>query len=301
MKQRKGWIVLTVVVIFAVAVYAFREPLIRSTLPVVEEATLGELVLDNDSAFVKISLVIRNKGIWHIELTHVHLGIFDDSLRVMSYESDSIITFKRNELKTQVLYCTIPLMDVIERIREHQGKDSVGLHIRGVFEYTTFLGGSSSVVDHEMQVIVPIPPEIFIRRISYLGKENGVYNLEFDLTLKNDNARMLNMRDVTYELYAGNSIAVNGSIPSMSIAALDSTQIKVPASMKVDGHFGVISKIILDRDEMPYSFVMKGTIVSFTGVIDQDVSITVSATGQLELYNENRIDRPEFTVRKKHR
>ena len=49
---------------------------------------------------------------------------------------------------------------------------------------------------------------------------------------------------------------------------------------------------------MAYSFVLRGTIESLTGIAEDDVPVTVNTVGQMELYNEDKRDRPKVAIRK---
>lgn len=303
MAGRKGKIVLVTLALLIVAVAVFRKPLLKATMPVVEDVTLAEFVIRNDSAFVKLSMIIRNKAVWHIELKQVRLGVYDDTLQILSYVNDTMKVLARNQVKKEDLYCTIPFRKVLQRIREHQGQDTVGLVLKGELVYSTFLGEMSTVVERRIPVQVPIPPRLAISGIQYNGKTDGFYNLLFDLSIKNENAREMDLKDLSYDLRGGDYIHLFGKLQNVVIAAKDSTRIRVPALMQVDHQFALISKILLDKDKMPYSFVMKGTIQSFTGIVKNDVPITVTSFGQMELYNEEKkkADRPKITLRKKRR
>ncbi len=298
---RKGRIFLISLALLIIAFVIFRKPILRATMPVVEEVTLAEVSIVNDSAFVNLSLIVRNRGVWRIELKSVDIGVFDDTLQIFSYKSDTLRILERNQVLKEQLYCKIPFKDVLKKIREHQGQDTIGLHLKGVLVFSTFLGESSTVIDKVIPVNVPIPPQVHVRGIEYLGREDGDYNLMFSLTLKNENAREIELEDVNYQLHAGTNIDLTGHLNDISIAARDSTQLKVPAVMHIGSGLKVISQIIFDNDRMPYSFVMTGTIVTLTGMVHEDVPMKVTSTGQLELYNENKKEKTKFTFRKKNR
>lgn len=301
MAARKGRIAPIVLVLLVALLVIVRKPLLRATMPVVEDAQLSELVIENDSAFVKISLVVRNKGVWHIELQRVQLSLYDGDVELMSYESDSLKIFDRNEVKREELYCRIPLKTVMERIRDHQGEDTIGLHLRGTLVYSTFLGTMSSEIDREVPVNVPIPPTLFVRGIEFRGMEDGNFNLLFHLTLKNQNPRALEMKNVAYEMQGSNGISLAGEIGSFSIAAEDSTQLDIPGRMKIDNRLSLLTEILLDNDQMEYNFVLRGTIESLTGIAHDDVPVTINKAGTMEVYNEDKrkSDRPRFSFRRK--
>jgi hypothetical protein len=305
MAARKGRITVLVLIILLGATFViFRKPFIRATLPEVEQVTLGEISIRDDTAFVRLELIVRNKGIWHIELQSIRLAIFDGDVELLTYDDDTLHVLQRNQVKKEELFFAIPITAIREQIRLHQGEDTVGLQLRGEIQFSTFLGDMNRSVEQVVPVNVPIPPKLTVRSIEYTGRtDKGDYNLMFHLTLKNYNPRALDMRDLTYELHGDNGIDLRGQLDGVSIAAEDSTRLDVPAVLQVDNRFAVIKDILLDNDQMAYSFVLTGTIESLTGVDARDVPVTVSAVGQMELYNEDKDkrDRPKVARRKKQR
>lgn len=305
MAARKGRITLLVCIVLLGAVFIiFRKPFIRATLPEVEQVTLAEISIQNDTAFVKLELTVRNKGVWHIELQRIDLGVYDGDVLLLEYQDDTLHVLQRNEVKKEQLFFAIPISKVREQIQLHQGEDSVGLHLKGEIHFSTFLGDMSRTIDQVVPVNVPIPPKLTMRGIEYTGRtDKGDYKLLFHLMLKNYNPRALDMRDLVYELQGNNGVNLRGQLNAVSIAAEDSTRIDVPAVLIVDNRFSLISDILLDKDQMAYSFVLTGTIESLTGIDARDVPVTISTNGQMELYNENKDkrDRPKVALRKRRR
>jgi hypothetical protein len=300
MASRKRRVVLIALALVVVIIAIFHKPLLRSTLPKIESAKLAELVIVNDTAFVNLALTIRNKGIWHIDLQYVHLGVYDDTALIIMHESDTLHTINRNDFLKEILYCKIPVENVVERIRLHQGEDTIRLRLKGELVYTTVFGQLVTEVDQYVPVNVPIPPTLDVRRIDYLGKDDGGYDLMFHLTLTNRNPRAMEMKEISYGIVS-KDIKMDGYLDNITIAALDSTEILAPAHMNVTNRVGLIAKILLDKDEIDYSFALKGTIVSLTKIVDDDAPVTISKTGHMELYHEDNDNRPKIKFWKKHR
>lgn len=291
--------VLLTLALIAVFTVIFRKKLIRATLPELEKVQLAEVALLNDSAYVKFTLTVRNKGFWNIELRSVTVNIYDDTTLVLSYQNDTLKKLARNEIKTEELYCTLPLTKIMGQIREHQGEDSVGLRMEGVFVYSTIFGEMTSSVTQRLPVKVPIPPQLFVRQIEYMGKHDGGYDLLYHITLWNENPRTLELENISYTLQSEDKLNMEGSIDNIAIEALDSTLLVLPVHLKVTNKFGLITRIILDKDDMNYSFVLKGTITSFTDIVKEDVPVVITRYGILELYNKDKVNRPKITFRKK--
>lgn len=297
MRKRKYSLILIAVLLILVVIY--RKSLLKSTMPVVENVQLAEASLLNDSAYIKFTLLVRNKGFWNIELRSVRVRIFDDTTLILEYNNDTLKKLARNEVKIEELYCTLPLTKIMGQIREHQGEDSVGLRVEGVFVYSTIFGEMTSKITERLPVKVPIPPQMFVRHIEYIGKDNGGYDLLYHLTLWNQNARVLEMENISYHLESEDKLNLDGAIDNVTIDALDSTLLVVPVHLEVTNKLGLITRIILDTDDMKYSFVLKGTIISFTDIVKEDVPVVITRYGTLELYNEDKVNRPKFTFRKK--
>jgi hypothetical protein len=218
----------------------------------------------------------------------------------MSYESDTLRTINRNDILQEILYCKIPVESVRSRIKLHQGEDTIGLRLKGELIYTTIFGKITSVVNEYVPVNVPIPPVLNVNRIDYLGRDDGGYDLMFSLTLINQNPRELQMNDISYSVVA-KDIQMTGALDNITIAALDSTQILAPVHMDLSNRFALITRIILDKDEMAYSFTLNGTIASLTKIVDEDAPVTISKSGSMELYNEDDHNRPKIHFRRKNR
>ena len=298
MNRRKiiSGIVLAALLIVLIIV---RKPLMRLVLPVAEDIHVSEIVLDNDSAFIVISLTVRNKGVFEIELQNVSLNVYDDTVLLASHKSDTVRILKRSDTKEEQLFCRISLRSVVDRIQEHQGEDSVRLIVNGMLKVKSVLGEEEIPVRQTIPVVVPVPPKLYVRQIDYLGKDEVGFNLQFHLTLINYNSKELRMNSITYEFHSDNELNLVGSLDSINIKSSDSTQLVIPAHLKIGERLQLIRDVIMDEDQMNYSFGMKGNIASFTDLVDRDVPLSVTVSGRMELFNEELRQKPKLIWHRK--
>lgn len=289
------------VILLAVIALSYQRIIWHLILPDLKDIRLAELNFDDDSVRVRLDLNIHNKGWWKIDVLHTELRAFDDTVLLFVYSNDSITTLGAGNDKQARLYVTLPIRRIMERIREHKGEDSTRIRLVGEVDCSTVIGKLSSNVDTNLVVRVPVPPRVFVREVDYLGKEGPrKHSTSLQLEFRNENPRELSMRDIDYELSSERFATMSGHLDALTIAAEDSTRVAVPGYVDGVGFFGLISRIVLDNDLMQYSFVLKGTMVSLTGVTDYDVPVTIRSQGTLELYNRQRGSTPTIKIIRSH-
>ena len=303
MRKRRGLIILLILVLIAgIFVVYGRRILIEAIVPDLEEVTVAEMVIDGDSARVKLTLSVHNRGVWRMDLLKTELNVYDDTILLLNYSNDSIKTIERDEFKIETLYLTLPLEKIMARIREHQGEDSTALTIRGQITFESFFGERTEPVNRIYYIRVPIPPKLYVRQVDYLGRnDDKIHKLMMHMTLVNLNPRRLDMSDVTWGIYGEDLLSMNGFMDDIHVAALDSTVIRVPVNLELLNKAGLISRIVLDNDMVDYSFALNGTIEALTGVVTRDVPVTIHTYGRVELYDRKRENGPKINFKRKRK
>lgn len=303
MRKRKRLIVLLILVLIAGIFVVFgRKIMMEAIVPDLEEVRVAEMVIDGDSARVKLTLSLHNRGVWRMDLLKTELNVYDDTILLLNYSNDSIKTIGRDESKIETLYLTLPLEKIMARIREHQGEDSTALTIRGQITFESFFGERTEPISKVYYIRVPIPPRLSVRQVDYLGRDdNKIHKLMMYLTLVNLNPRRLDMRDVSWQIYGEDLLTMKGFMGDIQVPALDSTVIKVPVNLELLNKAGLISRIVLDNDMVDYSFALQGTIEALTGVVTHDVPVTIHSYGRVELYNRKRENGPKINFKRKRK
>lgn len=300
-KRKVAWLIAICSVPLILATVFWEEIVEELIMPDVKEFRIAEMAFDGDSARVKFTLSVFNRGLWRMDVLHTHLQFYDDTVLLLDYRNDSIKTIARNQFKTEALYLTIPLKKIVDRIQMHQGKDSTRITVRGTVSFVSVFGEMSAPVDQVYMVRVPVPPRISVRQIDYLGKEDRVYAWLMHVTLNNQNPRELVMKNVSYEMVSPDLFSMKGYLADVKVQAMDSTSIDVPMKMDIVNKFGLISAIVLDKDKVDYSFVLRGTVMELTGIVHDSVPVTVHTYGRVELYDAKRANVPRINFSKRNK
>lgn len=298
--MRRFLIFLLVLAVLAGLLVAFRKPIFAHTLPKVEKLTFTRIAITSDSAHVRFRLRIRNRGAWNFKLKSVTLGVFDDTTRLLAYSNDSLRTLAPDETRDEDFSVTLPVRKIIGKIREHQSEDSAYLLVQGTLLFDVFGFDAPQDFREEIAVKVPVPPKLTLREIVYTGKENGLHGLELTLRIVNRNDREFHLKNISYDITGEQLIAAHGFLPNLDIGALDSTDVKIPVQVKLKNKLGLITQVVLFKEDIDYSFVMHGTITSVEGIVENEVPATFTSNGRMKLQgNHDDTKHIRFSIRKK--
>jgi len=285
--------------------WIYRKALIKKVLPEVEKISVTQIVVDDDSAHLRVAMTVKNKGVMNWRVKQMKLQVLHDTTTMISLSSDSLYVLKVNERREQVFEIGLPYKKILRRIRSLQGQDSTLITIRGGLVFDTFAGDIAVPVNEDLTVGVPTPPVVYVRELEYLGKdEQGRHGLNLRLTLVNYNNVQFEMKDVSYEFASKELFHGSGSIDSVLIRPLDSTRLLLPVHVTLDNSFRLASKIVFNNDVVNYSFVMRGTITSLTGLVKADeIPAEFRSNGRTELLQRGRddMDDVKITIRKKNK
>lgn len=300
---KRKWMLLAVFLTVLAAAFLFRAKLFLAFVPDVSEISISSVTIEQDSVKLQMTMVITNPKLWTFTILEADIAVYDDSILLMRYHNHSARHFGRGESLQEKFELLIPIEQLQRQIRAHQGEDSVHLRIEGTLEFNSIAGIMSRSVNMEVAVVVPIPPTLRIVSTEYIGKTDGRYDLLLHIVLANENNRSLEMKEVSYYLSGEDLLDLSGYLASVSIAARDSTLIAVPVRLLLKNKAGIVARIILNKDIVHYNFVLKGTIVSLSGIIDEDVPVVIRTNGFVELYDRERTrkQKPKFSWRKKRK
>ncbi len=304
--MKKTIVVILILLGLAATAFFARKQLIRGALPVVEKISGGRISIVNDSARIRLDVVVRNKGWVSYHLTAVSIDVSNDTLLLVHYLDDSSYVLEKNERKTFSIEFDFPLKEALERIRNLQDRDSTMIAVRGWIDLETAVGEVRMPVVQDFPVEVPIPPQIQVHEIEYVpgGKDDNksapgkFYNFRVKVSVINLNRKKFEFKDVSYDFYAGELIESHGRLEDILIDALDSTYMTLPLQVEVEQRAKLLYQVITNKDRVNYTIMMRGTIVSLGG-FDQEISATFRNDGMVELYNPERKKIP-ITIRRKN-
>lgn len=307
--MKKTAVVILILLGLLAAAFFARKRLIRGALPVVEKISGGSISIVNDSAHIRLEVILRNKGWVSYHLKSVRIDVSNDTLMLVNYLDDSTYVLGKNERKTFFLEFDFPLKEALERIRNLKDHDSTMIAVRGWIDLETIVGDIRMPVVQDFPIEVPVPPLIQVHEIEYLpGAEKGnkelkddpgkLYNFRVKASVINLNKKKFEFKDISYDFYAGELIESHGRLQDIAVDALDSMYFDIPLQLKVEHRAKLLYQVLTNNDVMSYTIMMRGTIVSLGG-LDQEIAATFRNSGTVELYNPERKKIP-ITIRKKN-
>jgi hypothetical protein len=280
--------------------YLARRQLLKQVLPAIEQVVIENINVVNDSAFVKVLVMIRNKSWTAYELNYADITLSNDSLVLVHYVNDSVQKLEKDQVRVFPISFAVPIKDAIRRIRSLQDQDSTMINVKGWVRFKTMFGQNSMEFSKELVVEVPTPPKITLNELIYLGEEKkgeNYYSFRMKLQIINLNKKEFWFQNVSYNMNAGKQIHSVGKIPGdIRILPMDTMHMEIPFRVTVDKEVALLYKIIMNDDVVTYNFNVTGTVASLAGM-HQDIPATFTTTGQVELYNPDR-KKIKFTVRK---
>ncbi len=280
--------------------YLARKQLLKQILPEMEQVVIENITVIDDSAYIKVLVMVRNKSWTSYELNYADITLSNDSLVLVHYVNDSAQRLEKDQVRVFPIAFTIPIKDAIQRIRNLQDRDSTMITVKGWVNFTTMFGQSSREFSKDLSVEVPTPPKITMTELIYLGevKEGeNYYDFRMKLRIVNLNKKEFWFKDVSYNMNAGKQIHSVGKIPGdIRILPMDTAHMEIPFRITIDNEVALFFKILFNDDVVTYNFTVNGTVVSLAG-LQQDIPASFNTTGQVELYNPDR-KKIKFTVNK---
>lgn len=297
---RSVTIVLLILSALAVIGYLARRQLLKQVLPEVEKVEIDNITVIDDSAYVRVLVLLRNKSWTSYELNSADFTLSNDSLVLVHYVNDSTQRLDVNQVRVFPISFVVPIKDAIRRIRSLQDRDSTVISIKGSATFTTMFGKTRKEFSKELSVEVPTPPKIKLGELVYLGEEKtgeNYYAFRMKLQIVNLNKKEFWFKDVSYKMNAGKQIESHGKIPGdIRILPMDSVNLEIPFRVTIDKEVSLFFKILFNNDIVTYNLNIKGTVVSVAG-LQQDIPASFNTTGQVELYNPDR-KKIKFTINK---
>ena len=294
-------IILIVLSALTVIGYLSRKQLIKQVLPEVEKVEIESITVIDDSAYVRINILLRNKNWTTYELNYADITLSNDSLVLVHYVNDSLYTLKENEVRIFPIAFAVPIKDAIRRIRSLQDHDSTTISVKGFASFTTMFGTSKREFSKDLHVEVPTPPKITLGELIYLGEQKqgdqNYYTFRMRVQVINFNKKEFWFKNVSYDMNAGKHIKSAGTIPNdIRILPEDTAQLDVPFNISIDNEVALFFNILFNNDMVTYNLNVKGTVASVGG-LTQDIPASFNTSGQVELYDPNR-KKVKFTVMK---
>lgn len=289
--KAKKWIIAVLVVILLgagiIAVFFNPKKGLKLVLPDLDDITLVNAAIENDTAYVGIGMVLENKSIFKLDLDTLFYRIM--LADTMLFNSTQVLNIrqKAGDVNTFQLPLKIPVTKTMQTIKGLQSRDSTYIDIDSYIVYNTVFGSKKIPVSKRVRIKVPVPPEIRvdavdIGRISVIDK---TVDLNARVTVVNKGDLLdLNIHEVHYHLVLGEDLVSSDGVYNkpVSVKPLSETRVEIPVTVKVNRIVKTAWKY-LANDEVPYYIHVKAQLDENSFYHKSGIPVQAKATGKARL------------------
>jgi LEA14-like dessication related protein len=291
-KRRPGlWLffIVTVLTIAAVVIFYVYNPgkALKLIFPELNKISYITTLIKNDSAFTKISIILQNKNPYKLTIDTIDFDLKLNDTIIAHQRVPINIEQKRFDVDTVMVPLNLSIKQVMNLIRNMQGKDSTTINVKGYVVYQTFIGRKKLDFDKNTKIEVPIPPKVKVLKVERKGYRIREKTLKANATIEIINGGKnldLKITNIHYDMIVKNTLRSEGAITKpVNIKPQSSIILDIPIEIKIDHPLKTAWLITIDKDRLNYSLHVTCTIKE--NVSDKSLSSAaeVRATGVLEL------------------
>lgn len=253
-------------------------------LPNLNQLSYINATIRSDTAHIAVIGVLENKAPYKLTIDSLRYRLELAGATLIS-EVDAVnIKQAPGQIDTVDLTFKLPISFTRSMIKELQDQDSTYINAHFELTYNTFLGRTTIPVERKIDIKVPSPPDIKLKKVR-MGKLNlkrKSLDLRLEVEVKNNSENIeVHLRDLAYDARIGDNIRGKGVYDEMiAIKPLSTIIVDLPASIEVEKPFQVIGKIITNKDSMDYEINLRGVLDNDSF---QDIPIFINAAGSTEL------------------
>lgn len=260
---------------------------LRLVLPDLDDITLVNATIANDTAYVDVDLLLENKSIFKLDLdTLFYKIVLADSLLFNQTQALNIRQ-KAGDVNTFKLPLKIPLSKTMRTIKSMQNQDSTYIEIDSYIIYNTVFGSAKIPVSKRVKIKVPVPPEIRVNKleIDKINVGNKTVELRAAVTIVNKGELLdLNIHGISYHLELGEDLVTSDGTydKPVSVKPLSETRVEIPVTVKVNRIVKTAWKY-LTNDEVPYHIDVKAQLDENGFYHKSGIPVQAKAEGRAKL------------------
>ena len=293
--ERKGkakkWIIAIVIVLLIgigiIAIFFNPKKGLKLVLPDLDDITLVNATIENDTAYVDVDMLLENKSIFKLDLdTLFYRIVLADSL-LFNQTQVLNIRQKAGDVNTFKLPLKIPISKTMHTVKSLQKQDSTYLEMDSYIVYNTVFGHAKIPVSKRVKIKVPVPPEIKVNRLELdkISVADKTVNLRVAVTIINKGELLdLNIHGISYHLELGENLVTSDGVYNTPIRVkpLSETRVEIPVTVKVNQIVKTAWKY-LTNDELPYHIDVKAQLDENSFYHKSNIPVQAKAEGRAKL------------------
>lgn len=293
--ERKGkakkWAVAIIIILLIgtgiIAIFFNPKKGLRLVLPDLDDITLVNATIANDTAYVDIDMLLENKSVFKLNLdTLFYKIILADSL-LFNQTQVLNIRQKAGDVNTFKLPLKIPVSKTMRTVKSLQNQDSTYIDIDSYIIYNTVFGNAKIPVSKRVKIKVPVPPEVKVNKIEIdkVSVGDKTVDLMAAVTIVNKGELLeLNIHGISYHLVLGEDLVTSDGAYNkpISVKPLSETRVEIPVTVKVNRVVKTAWKY-LTNDEVPYHIDVKAQLDENSFYHKSNIPVQAQAEGRAKL------------------
>jgi len=290
-RKTQKWIIAIVILLLAgigvIAIFFNPKKGLKLVLPDLNDITLINAAIKNDTAYVDINMVLENKSIFKLDLDTLFYKItLADSL-LFNQTQVLNIRQKPGNVDTLDLPLKIPVTKTMGTVKSLQNQDSTYLDIEAYIVYNTVFGSKKIPVSKKIKIKVPVPPQIKVNQMEITNVNLGdkTVDLRADVTIINKGDMLdLNIHEVHYNLTLGENLVTSDGVYSkpISIKPSSETRVIIPVTVKVNKIAKTAWKYFTN-EEVPYHIDLRAKLDENSFYQKSNIPLEAKAEGKAKL------------------
>jgi LEA14-like dessication related protein len=259
-----GIILLILLLLTGFSAFIFRDKIKTRFMPEVRQSGKIEVIIKNDSSYIKTKLVIKNKFLFHINIDTVKYSVsmFDKeyiksekfvNLSLPGYTSDSLNVF-----------ITVPYKVILQDLKAaRQNGDSAGYTINLSIQYSTILKKSEMPIARSGKLKIPQPPELSVEGIIWKKVRMKTLFADVKIKITNHTAVALSVKNMNYHMDIANQGTLKGNYNKpVDILPNEETFFNIPITIKPKNIGKTMLQVFFDKDKYDYTLTLKAVLES---------------------------------------
>jgi LEA14-like dessication related protein len=293
--ERKGkakkWIIAIVIILLigigVIAIFFNPKKGLKLVLPDLDDITLVNAVIENDTAYVDVNMVLENKSIFKLDLDTLFYKIVLADSVLFNQTQVLNLRQKPGDANTFKLPLKIPISKTMHTVKSLQNQDSTYLEIDSYIVYNTIFGTKKIPVSKKVKIKVPVPPEIKVNKveISKVNLGSKTVDLNATVTIANKGELLdLNIHEVAYHLVLGEDLVTSDGVYNkpITVKPLSETRVEIPVTVKVNRIMKTAWKYVTN-DEVPYHIDVKAQLDENSFYHKTNIPVEAKAKGKAKL------------------
>lgn len=278
-------LVATVLLVAAAAYFYFNpRSALQLVVPDLEKVSNMEVEIKNDTAYITLYCILKNKAPYKIHIDSIYFNIRLDTVTVVTEKQYINFVHQSGGEDTLALHARLPIKKVRKTIESLDGVDSTS--ITGDFKiyYDNVFGKTQLDYSKKWDIKVPVPPKIKIikiqkQEIKLFKKEAVAY--AYVQVINASQTLSLSLSGISYNISLGEDITGSGNTgQTVTIKPQTTITVQLPLLLEVKKPLKTSLAILLDKDRMNYTIHLRA-ILNTPKI--SGIPVELTAVGMAEL------------------